>query len=76
MWNESHIVWEPPNTPILPQYRGIKGTFQGGGKYTRDSLENSESKSEFFIKYPQAKFYLIGTYSNLDLQVLKFANLF
>ena len=28
----------------------------------QDSLENSESKREFFTKYPQVKFYLVGTY--------------
>ena len=42
----------------------------------QDSLENSESKKKFFIKHPQVKFYLIGTYSVLDLCVLKFVNLF
>lgn len=33
----------------------------------RDLLENSESKREFFIKHPQVMFYLIETYSGLDL---------
>ena len=27
VWNESHIVWEPPQTPIFQLYKAIKGTF-------------------------------------------------
>ena len=42
----------------------------------QDSLENSESKKKFFIKHPQVKFYLIETFSSLDLRVLKFTNFF
>ena len=37
----------------------------------QDSLENSESKMEFFTKYPQVKFYLVGTYFGLGFWVLK-----
>ena len=45
MWNESHVVWEQPQTPILPLYKAIKILKEG--KYIQDSLENSESKREF-----------------------------
>ena len=31
----------------------------------QDSLENSESKREFFTKHRQVKFYLVGTYFGL-----------
>ena len=54
-------------TPILSLYKAIKGTFSRGGEYTQDSLENSESKREFFMKHPQVKLYLVGTYSGLGL---------
>ena len=36
----------------------------------KDLLENSESKRKFFTKHPQVKFYLIGTYSGLNIWVL------
>ena len=45
VWNESHIVWEQPQTPILPLYKSIKILKEG--EYMQDSLENSESKREF-----------------------------
>ena len=51
VWNESHIIWEPPYTRILPPYKAIKDAFSKGGEYMQDSLENSESK-EFFTKHP------------------------
>ena len=27
VWNESHIVWEPFQTPIFPLYKVLHGTF-------------------------------------------------
>jgi len=33
-------------------------------------------KRDFSTKHPQVKFYLIGTFSGLNLQVLNFAKLF
>ena len=67
VWNKSNILWEPSHTPILPLYKAIKGTFSKGGEYTQNSLENNESKREFFTKHRQVKFYLVGTYFGLDL---------
>ena len=36
VWNESHIIWEPPQTPIFLLYKVIKDTFlkeeEYGGK--------------------------------------------
>ena len=75
VWNESHIIWELPHTPILPLYKAIKGTFSKRGKYTQDLLENSESQREFFIKHPQVMFCLLGSYFGLGLWVLKLTNL-
>ena len=27
VWNESHIVWEPFQTPFFPLYKALHGTF-------------------------------------------------
>ena len=75
VWNESHIIWELPHTPILPLYKAIKGTFSKRGEYMQDLLEYSESKREFFTKHPQVMFCLLGSYFGLGLWVLKLTNL-
>ena len=55
VWNESHIVWEPFQTPIFQLYKALHGIFQ---KHTKNSkgkpkiTRNSESKKEFFTKHP------------------------
>ena len=65
VWNEFHIVWELSLTPIFRLYKAIKGTFSSwtdfGGKHI-SSLENSESKREFFTKHTQVEFYSIETF--------------
>ena len=53
--------------------------FQKTEKILRENLRftrNSESKREFFTKYPQVNFILIETFSGLDPRVLKFTNHF
>ena len=74
VWNKSHIVWEPPQAPFFLLYKAIKETFskeeKKGGKNIEVSLENSESKGDFFTKHPQVKFCLIVTFSGLNFRVL------
>ena len=79
VWNESHIIWEPFQTPIFQLYKTLHGIFQRTEKIQRENTRftrNSESKSEFFTKYPQVNFLLIVTFSSLNLRVLKFINQF
>ena len=63
IWNEFHIVYEPFQTPIFQLYKDLHGIFQ---KYTHKILRenrrfigNSESKREFFTKYPQVNIFLL-----------------
>jgi len=55
VWNESHIIWEPFQTPIFQLYKALHGIFQ---KHTKNSkgkpkiTRNSESKTKFFTKHP------------------------
>ena len=41
VWNESHIVWEPFQTPFFPLYKALHGTFS---KYTEILQEKKKSK--------------------------------
>ena len=49
VWNESHIFWKLPYTPILLPYKAIRGTFLRGVEDMQDSLEKSELKWDFFF---------------------------
>ena len=66
--------------PLFSQYKKpYMVPFQNTQKIRRENLRytrNSESKREFFTKYPQVNFILIGTFLGLDLHVLKFTNQF
>ena len=64
--------------PLFSHYiKPYMAPFQNTQKILRENLRftsNSESKREFFTKHPQVNFILIGKFSGLDLQVLKFTN--
>ena len=51
----------------------FKTTQNSRGKHARFA-RNSESKREFFTKHFQVNIFLIGTFSSLDLIVLRFTN--
>ena len=58
VWIESHIVWEPFQTPFFQLYKALHGIFQNTNKILRENLRftrNNESKREFFTKHPQVK---------------------
>ena len=64
--------------PLFSHYiKSYMAPFQNTQKILKENIRfigNSESKREFFIKHPQVKFILIGTFFGLDLRVLKFIN--
>ena len=62
-------------TPLFYHYRKPLKHFFKRRQNIEDSLENSESKREFFTKHPQVKFYLVETYFCLSLWLLKLTNL-
>ena len=76
VWNESHIVWEPFQTPIFQQYKALHDNIE---KILRENLRftrNSGSKRKLFTKHAQVNFILIETFFGLDPRVLKFTNHF
>ena len=55
VWNKSHIIWEPFQTPIFSLYKAYMAPFQNTQKILKENLRftrNSESKREFFTKHP------------------------
>ena len=36
VWNESHIVWEPFQTPFFPLYKALYGTFSTDRKIPQE----------------------------------------
>ena len=74
-WNDSHIIWEPFQTPIFQLDKAIHGTFQNTQKILRENTRftrNRESKREFFTKHPQVNIFLIEAFFGLDFQVSRF----
>ena len=64
-----HCLGVAPH-PYFTTIKSHKRHFFKGQKRRQniqDSQKNSESKKEIFTKHPQVKFYLIGTFSDLDL---------
>ena len=49
VWNESYIIWEPPQTPIFRLYKAIKGTFSKEEEIVnqRESFSQNTLKSKF-----------------------------
>jgi len=50
VWNESHIVWKPFQTPIFNYIKPYMVVFQNTQKILRENIRftrNSESKREF-----------------------------
>ena len=43
VWNESHIIWKPFQTPFIPLYKALHGTF------SKDT-ENSKVKVQLVYK--------------------------
>ena len=58
--------------PYLAHFQNTQKMLSEDPRFTR----NSESKREFFTKHPQVNFILIGTFFDLDPQILKFTNHF
>ena len=81
VWNKSHIVWEPFQTPIFQLYKALHGIFQRATE-KRIWIENirfkrnSESKREFSTKHPQVNIFWLRHFSSFYLWVLKSTNHF
>ena len=80
MFGTNPILSENHSKSLFSHYiKPYMAHFQDIQKILRKSLRfnrNSESKREFFTKYPQFNFILIETISSLDPRVLKFTNHF
>ena len=63
------------SNPYFPLYKALNGRFSRGENFleenTQDSLENGESKREFFNIYHKVNIFLIDTFYGFDLQVSK-----
>ena len=65
VWNESHIVWKPFQTPIFNYIKPYMVVFQNIQKILRENIRftrNSESKREFFHKTSSSQYFLIGAF--------------
>ena len=75
VWNESHIVQEPYQTPLFPLYKALHGIFSRYAKNLKGKLKIHQkivNQKGVFHKTPSSHFSLIGTFSNLNLLSLNF----
>ena len=75
VWNESHIIQEPFQTPIFQLYKALHGTFSKDRESPKEKSKIHQKivdQKGDFHKTLSSHFYLIGTFSSPNSLSLKF----